>query len=176
MDVTGAGLGIIQSNEKFVNHVYDDGFGYLTIGWGHKLQPGESFGTITQQQGDDLLRQDVAIAVNAVNSSVKVPLTQAMFDALVSYAFNWGVGNFKASSTLQYLNSGDYQRAADRMRVYPITSGGQRAGGLVTRRQQEANLFLSQGSPDGSNFHRPANTNRKTSPAPKAPKKQAPSK
>jgi lysozyme len=52
------------------------------------------------------------IAEAAVNRSVRVPLTSAQFDALVSLVFNWGAGNFFQSELLRRLNAGDYPRSA----------------------------------------------------------------
>lgn len=127
--------------------VYLDSGGFPTIGYGHLLKPGESYTHITQEQAEQLLFQDVQDAVNTVNNAVSVPLTQSMFDALVSLVFNWGSGNFRSSSHLQYLNAGDYNAAAQRIGEHPVTSGGNFVQGLQNRRNREKQLFLSQGIP-----------------------------
>lgn len=167
MDVSQTGVDLIKSYEKLALTRYIDQGGYPTIGWGHKLRGGENYQTIDQATADQLLQNDLASAVNAVNSLVRVPLTQAMFDALVSYVFNWGIGNFQASSTLKYLNAGDYSRTANRIKEWPITTSGQVSNGLIRRRGDEAALFISQGFPDGSNFPRPAPIQPQRTPAKK---------
>lgn len=158
MDISPAGLDFIKGYERLALTRYIDQGGFPTIGWGHKLRGGENYQTIDAATADQLLANDVSDAVSAVNRLVKVPLTQAMFDALVSYAFNWGASNFAASSTLRYLNSGDYSRAAKRIEEWPITTNGQKSNGLIRRRGDESAMFLSQGLPDGSSFRRPVPT------------------
>jgi len=79
---------------------------------------------------------------------VKVPLTQAQFDALVSFAFWAGYGNFRNSNVLSDLNSGNYDKVPEDLNQW-IKSSGVEYPGLVTRRQDEGNLFQSEGMPSG---------------------------
>lgn len=150
MQLSSRGLDFIKGYEKFVPVPYDDGYGGLTIGYGHLIRQGERFTRLTQDQALTLLNQDVNWATDAVNRYVQVPLTQAMFDALVSLVFNWGEGNFANSELLKRLNSGDYQGAAQRLSEHPITSGGKVSNGLIRRRKDESSLFLSEGVLGGS--------------------------
>lgn len=144
MEISSGGLDFIKRQEGFVDHVYDDGFGTLHIGYGHRIRPGETFpAKITPDEGLALLAQDTQAAQNKVNSSVKVPLSQQQFDALVSLVFNWGEGNWQKSSHLKYLNAGDYERTAQRISEHPITSRGRVSTALVNRRRQEAAIFRS---------------------------------
>lgn len=147
MELSNYGLNFIKSYEGLRLTRYLDSGGFPTIGYGHLIQPGENYQTITQDQAEQILSNDVQGSVNAVNSLVRVPLSQAMFDALVSLVFNWGEGNFSQSSHLKLLNSGDYQAAAERLGEFPVTSGGQFVQGLQNRRLAEKQLFLSQGLP-----------------------------
>lgn len=147
MQLSTAGLDFIKSHEGFSAVPYDDGFGFLTIGYGHRIRSGERFTRISQAEALQLLAADTAWAQSAVNRLVRVPLTQSMFDALVSLVFNWGEGNFSQSSHLQKLNAGDYYGAADRLGQHPITSAGKVAPGLVRRRQEESAMFLREGLP-----------------------------
>jgi len=147
MHLSAAGLEFIKGWEKFVPTPYDDGYGYLTIGYGHRIRSGETFTRLTLEEALALLAQDVSWAVAAVNNNVRVPLTQSMFDALVSLVFNWGEPNFKRSSLLQKLNAGDYYGAAQRLSEHPITSGGVVSNGLIRRRREESEMFLREGLP-----------------------------
>jgi lysozyme len=72
---------------------------------------------------------------------VHVPLTQNQFDALVSFVFNLGVGNFRTSTLLKKLNAGDNDGAAQEFGRW-IHAGGKALPGLVRRREAERALFL----------------------------------
>lgn len=147
MRLSKTGLEFIKQWERFEPRPYDDGYGYMTIGYGHKIKPGESFTSLTHDQALQLLARDVGWAEDAVNNFVRVPLTQNQFDALVSLVFNWGAGNFSSSTHLRKLNAGDYAGAAQRIREHPVTSGGVHSRGLVRRRAAEADMFLSGANP-----------------------------
>jgi lysozyme len=110
-----------------------------TIGVGHVngVVPGM---TITQEEAGDLLAEDLANAEAAVNSLVKVPLSQPQFDALVSFTFNLGAGALRESTLLRKLNAGDYQGAAAEFGKW-CHAGNQVLPGLVRRRAAEAAMF-----------------------------------
>lgn len=112
-----------------------------TIGWGHTkgVHPGM---VITEQEAERLFRSDVAWAVEAVNTLVKVPLTQNQFDALVSFVFNIGTTNFRKSTLLRKLNVRDYEGAANELPRW-VKQKGVTLRGLVRRRAEEMEYFLS---------------------------------
>ena len=145
MKVSDTGLNFLKRWERFRAVPYNDGYGNMTIGYGHVILPGEKFTQLTEAEAAALLATDVAWAESVVNQLVRVPLSQSQFDALVSLVFNWGSGNFSNSSHLTLLNAGDYAGTAQRIREHPITSGGQRSQGLVNRRAAEADLFVRDG-------------------------------
>lgn len=149
MQLSSAGLNLIKQWEAFVPTPYNDGYGNRTIGYGHVIRPGERFDRLTEGQALQILAQDAAIAEDAVNRLVAVPLTQSQFDALVSLVFNWGEGNFAASSHLRRLNAGDYAGTAQRIGEHPVTSDGVYSRGLANRRAAEKALFLREGLPTG---------------------------
>jgi len=134
------GLALTEQFEGLQLTAYQDPVGVWTIGYGHTgadVQPGL---TITQEQASDLLLQDVAGAVAAVNRLVTIPLTQNQFDALVDFTFNVGQGNLASSTLLRELNSGNTEGAAAQFLVW-VYAKGVELPGLVTRRQAEAALF-----------------------------------
>jgi lysozyme len=104
MRISQQGLDLIKQHESFSPTVYICPAGRPTIGYGHCVLPHEKFIVITEQEGDDLLRKDVAFAEECINKAVKVPITQNQFDALVSLVFNIGSGAFLKSSLLRQLN------------------------------------------------------------------------
>lgn len=144
MKTSDAGLQFITKWEGEVLHPYRDIVGVLTVGVGHVIRRGESFGkSITHEQSQELLRQDVGVVEDAVNSYVIVPLTQDQFDALASFAFNVGTGALKHSTLLRLLNAGDAQGAADQFLAW-CKAGGKTQQGLLARRKSERELFLRQ--------------------------------
>ncbi|NBV89132.1 MAG: lysozyme [Betaproteobacteria bacterium] len=150
MRASDVGLSFIMKWEGTVLKPYKDIAGIWTIGCGHVIKPGEQFGEITLQQAMDLLRSDIKVAEGGVNKAVNVPLTQPMFDALCSFAFNVGTGALSASSALKKLNAGDYAAAADLLLLWskvrdPKTGALVTSAGLYNRRLSEKQLFLSQG-------------------------------
>jgi lysozyme len=153
MQLSANGLNFIKRWEGFRDAPYNDGYGNLTIGYGHVIRPGERFTRISEAEASQLLAQDVGWAESAVNSHVLVPLTQSQFDALTSLVFNWGEGNFAQSQLLQRLNAGDYAGAANRLGEHPVTSGGQYSAGLARRRQEEKALFLQEGVAGGDEVY-----------------------
>jgi len=143
-----AGLEFIARQEGEVLHVYHDQVGVPTIGIGHALKPGESFpGGITHEQALSLLASDVAVAERAIHEHVTVELSQAQFDALVSFTFNLGSGALASSTLLVLLNRGSYDAAADEF-LHWDRAGGHVLPGLQRRRAEERELFLSTPSHD----------------------------
>ncbi len=85
--------------------------------------------------------------MRAVNRLVTVPLTQNQFDALISFVFNLGIGNFRTSTLLKKLNAGDYTGAAKEFPPW-VRADGKQLPGLIKRRDAEKALFLLN---DGGN-------------------------
>jgi lysozyme len=73
---------------------------------------------------------------------VKAPINQNQFDALVSFVYNVGAGNFAKSTLLKKLNKADYQGAGDEFLRWN-RGGGKVLNGLIRRRDAERSLFLT---------------------------------
>lgn len=117
--------------------------GVLTVGWGHTNHHGRQFdknARWTQQECDGALKEDLQDFAAHVASMVKVPVKQHQFDALVSFAYNVGLGNLKSSTLLRKLNAGNPGGAALEFHKWKY-SQGQVLPGLVRRRASEALLF-----------------------------------
>jgi len=67
---------------------------------------------------------------------------QSAFDALVSFAFNAGLGNLQRSTIRMKANRGDWEGAAEAFMAW-TKGGGKELPGLVRRRKAEIELFLS---------------------------------
>ena len=140
MDIDDAGLAFIERWEGFRANVYLDTAGKATIGIGHLIKQGESFTTLTHDEALDLLRQDAAVAVAAVNDLVQYDLTQNQFNALVSFVYNLGQRNFRTSTMLRKLNNDDFDGAAQEFPKWNM-AGGKIDIGLANRRAAEKRLF-----------------------------------
>ena len=114
-----------------------------TIGYGHTGAEVHQGMTITQEQAEEFLMQDVQKAVQTVNSKVHTDLTQNEFDALVDFVFNCGAGNFAGSTLLRKINAGDMEGAALEFEKWTHADGKVMAG-LIKRRHAEAVLFLNK--------------------------------
>lgn len=123
--------------------VYKDSAGYPTIGYGHKVQPGEDFSKgVTRGQAEALLRRDTQAAIDAVNRYATAPLSQGQFDALVSFAYNVGPTAFRNSTLRARIVGGHHLRSHD-FTEYRY-SGGRRVRGLLNRRVDEYKLFSKE--------------------------------
>ncbi|MEN4524901.1 lysozyme [Pantoea agglomerans] len=141
MKVSNNGINLIKRFEGLELKSYKDSVGILTIGYGHThaVKAGD---VITGEQADAFLREDLQVAELTINTNVKVKLTQGQFDALVSFVFNLGSGNFVKSTLLKKLNAADYDLAADEFGKW-VNAGGKKLPGLVKRRAAEREVFLT---------------------------------
>ena len=97
----------------------------------------------TQEEVDGILRHDLDRFERGVERYCPVPLTQGQFDALVSFAFNVGLGTLQRSTLRQKILRGDMEDAAEELLKYCM-AGGKILKGLQNRRNDERALFLSK--------------------------------
>ncbi len=168
LQLSRAGAQFIARFEGFRAMPYNDADSppNATIGYGHVLHAGPVTGADTARfphgmstgEALQLLEKDAARFAQAVRQSVKVPLNQAQFDALVSFTYNVGPGNLESSTLLREINSpgvvanlhvaddGTRHAAQNTIRssflMWDRGSGGVLAG-LQTRRTAEAHLFMT---------------------------------
>jgi lysozyme len=96
----------------------------------------------TKEEVDGILRFDLARFERGVAQFCPVPLTQGMFDGLVSFSFNVGNGTLQRSTLRQKLLRGDKAGAAEELLKYCM-AGGKILKGLQNRRIDERAMFLS---------------------------------
>ncbi len=133
---------------------YEDMGGTCTIGWGHVLPNGRdgcSGGVkkfyrdnpLSPKGAEDFLEQDIDNAEIVIKETITADLTQAQFDALVSYVFNVGKDKYNTEKKIpELINSGNYEAAAAAIASGPITSDNKESDKLKERRQAEAALFV----------------------------------
>jgi lysozyme len=129
---------------KAYQRVYHGKLDVPTIGYG--CTEGVKMGMVwTRQQAEDAFSKELAKFEAAVNRLVTVSMSQNEFDALVSLAYNIGIGGkakpgFSTSTVLKRLNKGDRVGAAKAFHMWN-KAGGAVVNGLVQRRASEASLF-----------------------------------
>jgi len=142
---------------------YDLGDGAYTIGYGHAIFPDEQEGfdflpryskivpgrtTITKEDAETLLKDDMREAESIVNrildqweeKGIKPPITQGMYDAMVSMSYNMGRG-IRTSDFIQAVKQGDFDLAR---KLILTTSENlfDEFPGLESRRKKESEMFI----------------------------------
>ena len=141
MKTSQQGLKLIERFEGLSLTPYQDCVGLWTIGIGHLI--GKTLldnRTLTINECYALLASDVKKFELGVARYITAKLTQNQFDALVSFAFNLGLGTLQRSSLRQKLNRGDIQGCLQTWAKYN-KAGGKVVKGLDLRRKAEIELF-----------------------------------
>lgn len=94
--------------------------------------------TITEEEAEDLLEEDLEYFEDKVNS-LKLKLTQYQFDAIISFCFNCGFGSFLSSTLLRRIK-GEKGSIAEAFLMW-CKSGGRELKGLKLRRESESILY-----------------------------------
>ena len=139
MQISPAGLALIKRFEGLRTEAYRCPAGVWTIGYGSTRGVREGM-KITEAQAEALLLRDVERFERDVVGMVEVPITQGMFDALVSFAFNLGAEAMRRSTLLRLLNQSRYADAAQQFARWN-KAGGRVLDGLTKRRAAERALF-----------------------------------
>tara|TARA_B100001778_G_scaffold63537_1_gene49781 strand:+ start:1809 stop:2300 length:492 start_codon:yes stop_codon:yes gene_type:complete len=142
MKISNNGLDLIKHFEGLVLKAYKCPAGVWTIGYGHTkdVQPGDEW---SESNADHMLEVEMEEYEGYIHDSVTAPINQDQFDALVSWVYNLGGGNLKASTMLKVLNAGQYEEVPAQMMRWN-KAGGKVLEGLTRRRQAEANLFMGK--------------------------------
>lgn len=139
--ISQKGIDLIKKFEGCELQAYLCPAGVWTIGYGHTAGVYSGM-KITAAKAEAYLKADLVEFENSVNNLVKVKITQNMFDALVSFAFNLGSGSLANSTLLAQLNKGNVKMAANEFDKW-IYADGKILPGLVDRRAAEKKLFLT---------------------------------
>lgn len=97
---------------------------------------------ITLEQAQDMFRKVLKDFETAVWSATRDDINQNQFDALVSFAFNVGIGNFINSTLLKKVNKNPNDvTIADEFMKW-VYAGGRELNGLKNRRKKESALYF----------------------------------
>jgi len=158
MNVSPKATTVIKHHEGVRQKPYKCPAKLWTVGVGHVLYPEqgklpidqrdgfamkiEDFRIFSMEEVDAILRADLNRFERGVEKFCPVPLTQGMFDGLVSFSFNVGLGTLQRSTLRQKLLRGDKEGAAEELLKYCM-AGGKILKGLQNRRIDERAMFLS---------------------------------
>ena len=151
LSISQSAIDSIKNHEKLKLVGYSIGDGKITIGYGHaepirksKFRIGQK---ITEEKAEELLKKDLKTAEDGVkrmfrqwkDEGVDLKITQGMYDAMVSIAFNAGVRGLRNSDFIDEVKKGNFLEAAN---LIPSTRNSGKFPGLNARRATEKDLYL----------------------------------
>ena len=159
MKVSKAAIDMIKHHEGVRTKPYRCPALLWTVGVGHVIDPTHAAvkyeerkslpipdgwdRTLTMGEVDAILAQDLGRFERGVVRLCPAAVgRQGVFDSLVSFAFNVGLGNLQRSSLRMKTNRGDFEEAAEEFMKW-TKAAGKVLPGLVKRRQDERALYLS---------------------------------
>ena len=154
--INQATLNLIKSFEGLYLEAYKCPAGIWTIGYGH-TGIRHNDGTVhkgrvlaDEHEAERLLAADLEFFAQGVQklllSRPRDEINDNQFGALVSFAFNCGLGNLAKSTLLQRINARDYLAALPEFAKWNRASG-KILRGLTRRRLSETALFCSFPNP-----------------------------
>ena len=146
MIVSNYGLNLIKVHETLKLKPYVD-VNRFAIGYGNNFYEDGTPVTlqdppITEQRADQLFKNFISIFSDGVESNVTSTINQNQFDALVSLAYNIGIGAFKSSTLLSKVNNDPTDSSIRYEFSRWNKSNGVPLPGLTNRRKQEADLYF----------------------------------
>jgi lysozyme len=147
MQLSSNGLQLIKSFEGFKSHPYPDSVHVPTIGYGTIMYPNGtrvslSDAPITETQAEQYLAFEINQKTAGVEKMITGSVNQNQFDALVSFAYNLGLGALHGSTLLKLVNQNQFDAAANEFSKWNH-AGGVVVDGLTRRREAERQLFLT---------------------------------
>ena len=159
MKVSPAAIDMIKHHEGVRNKPYRCPALLWTVGVGHVIDPSHTAVKYEERKSlpipagwdrvlsmgevDSILAQDLGRFERGVLRLCPAAIDrQGVFDSLVSFSFNVGLGNLQRSGLRMKTNRGDFDEAADEFLKW-TKAAGRVLPGLVKRRQDERAMYLS---------------------------------
>lgn len=130
---------IVANFEGLYTYVYRDPVGVLTYCYGETENIPAKGTRFTPQECADLLKAKLPRYDAEMMACVKVPITDKMRAAFLSFSYNVGTGAFCKSTLVRLLNQQKYREACDQLTRW-TKAGGRTLLGLVRRRGEERTL------------------------------------
>ncbi len=146
MKLNKAGADLIKSFEGLKLNAYKCSANKETIGYGNTFYedgtPVKMGDTITKERAEslfELISDSFAAKVKPVVTSA---VNENQFAALVSFAYNCGIGNLKSSTLLRKVNANPNDTTIRAEFLKWNKASGKVLAGLTRRREAEANLYF----------------------------------
>lgn len=140
MTTSQAGRDLIKKYEGLRLKAYKCPAGVWTVGYGHTRGVTSST-EISQSMADLFLLDDIRPLERYINK-LGINFRQGQFDAIVSFMFNLGEGNFnKSTLKKKILAGGNDEDIAAEFKKWN-KAGGKVLDGLTKRREEEAEMWL----------------------------------
>lgn len=138
-NISENGINLIKNYEGLRLTAYKlEGESNYTIGYGHNSSKNYAGQTITKEEAEELLLQDLQRYITAV-ANLPLELNQNEFDALVSFTYNCGVGSLN-----RLTKNRTKEQIAQHITAYTDSSSEIFRQGLLQRRLVEKELFLKE--------------------------------
>jgi lysozyme len=121
---------------------YQDSSGHWTNGYGHVCDDQSNPPTLTAQQCQVQLLDDIAVVAAGVTRAVTISPALNEFDAFVSFAYNVGLSAFRQSTLLRLFNQSHFTAAALQFTLWDHADG-QVSKGLERRRIAEQAIYMN---------------------------------
>jgi lysozyme len=119
-----------------------------TIGWGNTYyedgSPVKEGDTIAKERADSLFQVIIKSFDERAASLIKTRVEQSQFDAVVSFAYNCGLGNLRRSTLLKKVNANPSDPTIEAEFLKWISKGTKFENGLRKRRQDEADIYFGK--------------------------------
>lgn len=141
MKTSHKGIDLIKEFEGLRLKAYKCPGGIWTIGYGHTagVKPGM---VISEAQAEEYLKADL-IAFEKYLNGLGLALNQNQFDALISFIYNVGTGNFSSSTLLRKVKANPLDNSIMDEFLKWVYSKGRVLPGLQRRRLAEMKLYFS---------------------------------
>jgi len=147
MRLNSAGIKLLHDFEGLRLTSYLCPAGVWTIGYGNTFYedgtPVRSGQTITKERAEQLFLLVVNRFASDVQNLLRRTLNENQFSALVSFAYNVGIGNLRKSTLLRKVNANPRDASIRTEFLKWKKAGGRELAGLTRRRQAEAVLYFS---------------------------------
>jgi len=145
MEINQSGIDLVKKFEGSRLNAYLDSVNVPTIGYGatfyengNKVKIGDK---ISQQRADELLTYHLNLFAKGITPLITSKVNSNQFSALVSFAYNLGVGNLKNSTLLKKVNANPNDTSIRDEFIKWNRAGGNVLAGLTRRRNAEADLY-----------------------------------
>jgi len=134
---------LIKKYEGFYANAYLCPAGYKTIGYGHKILPGEQIiEPLPEDKALELLAADAEISARAIKRLINRALMPEQEAALLSFTYNVGSAALQRSTLRRKVNAGRDSLVPKELMKW-VRVKGRIMPGLVARRSEEGALYIS---------------------------------